>query len=357
MLAPRRSTTLICYLLASISLLLATGLRFLLDDFLGDHLSFSFYFLAVSIVAWTGGIWPAFVTALISCLIGNYFFSHPQGQLVISDSEEFYALALFLVVSLVIGLMSETSLRALERAKAAERAKDDFMATVAHELRSPLSVIQYANTLSRFGGDDEMRDNIEIIDQQVYRLNLLIEDLLDLSRVANGKVRLNRKNVDASDVVSDALEKVRPLIDQRNHSLIVNIAAEPMPLHVDPLRIEQILTNLLTNAAKYTNDGGKIQLTVAPIDERVLFTIRDNGIGISAETLPRIFNLFTQSEPATKRAEGGLGIGLSVVRKLVELHGGSVTASSDGLNHGSEFVVSLPLEPAKRPKPVLVSKA
>jgi signal transduction histidine kinase len=332
------------YAIAGASLVLATALRFWLDPYLGDHLSFSFYFLAVSVAAWTGGVWPAVVTAFMSCLVANYFFTHPQFSLTIHNHEEFFSLSLFVVVSLIIGVLSEISLRALERAWLAEKAKDDFMATIAHELRSPLSVIRYANTFHRISGDEQSRDHAELIDRQVYQLNLLIEDLLDLSRVAHGKIRLNRQHVDVSPVVSAAIDKAKPLLASREHKLFVEIAPEAMPVFVDPFRLEQVLANLLTNAAKYTPDGGEIHVTAAPVGEQAVFAVRDNGIGIDKEMLPHVFELFAQSDRARKQSASGLGIGLALVRTLVELHGGNVSAASAGPNCGSEFVVSLPLE-------------
>jgi K+-sensing histidine kinase KdpD len=342
------------YGIVALSLLAATVLRFALDPFLGDHLSFSFYFLAVAVAAWTGGVWPAVVTAFLSCVIGNYFFTHPQGSLTINDHEELLSLSLFVAVSLVIGVLSEVSLRALERAKTAEQAKDEFMATVAHELRSPLSVIHYANALNRLTGDEQAQEHSELIDRQISQLRLLIDDLLDLTRVAHGKIRLNRQGVDASTIVEAAVEKVRPLLASHQHKLRVDIAREPMPLSVDPIRIEQVLANLLTNAAKYTPDGGQITVTACPLDKQAVFTVRDTGIGIADEMLPHVFEMFAQGHRAVKQSDDGLGIGLALVRNLVELHGGKVSASSAGPNRGSEFVVSLPLEEPVRTRSMLV---
>ena len=344
MLAPFRSRGAVAYAIAGLCLVLATALRFALDPFLGNHLSFSFYFLAVAVAAWTGGVWPAVVTAFLSCLIGNYLFTHPQGSLTIHDYEELLSLSLFVAVSFAIGILSEISLRALERARVAERAKDEFMATVAHELRSPLSVIHYANALNRISGNEHAQDHNELIERQVSHLSMLIEDLLDLSRVAHGKIRLNRRHIDASAVVEGAIEKSRPLLASRKHNLRLEIAAEPMSLFVDPVRLEQVLTNLLTNAAKYTPDGGEIRVTVAPLGDNAVFTIRDSGIGIAEDMLPHVFDMFAQADRAAAQSDGGLGIGLALVRNLVELHGGSVSVSSGGPNCGSEFVVSLPLE-------------
>ncbi len=354
MLAHFRSRGFRGYAAAVLTVALATALRFLLDPLLDDHLSFSFFYMAVSVAGWMGGVWPASLAAISSILVGNYCFTEPASSFAISGPIELIGMLLFMGVSLSIGILSEVSLRALERAQAAERAKDDFMAIVAHELRNPLSVIHYANSLNRVAGDDQARGHVEVIDRQVHRLNLLIEDLLDLSRVAHGKIRLDRRHVDASSIVAAAAEKAKPLLAGRKHKLRLGIAAGPMPLFVDPIRLEQVLTNLLTNAAKYTPDGGEISVTAAPLADSAVLTVRDSGIGISEDMLPHVFDMFAQSDRASKRSDGGLGIGLALVRNLVELHGGSVTVASEGLNRGSEFVVSLPLEQVARPERVLV---
>ncbi len=344
MLAPFRSRGLTPYAVGIASVVVATLLRYLVDAFLGEHLSFSFYFLAVAVTAWIGGVWPALLTALLSSLAGNYFFTHTRGSLSIDTQEELFSLLLFIAVCTVIGLLSEISLRALERAKVAERAKDDFIAAVAHELRSPLSAIQYANTFQRVSGDEEAKEHSDLIERQVQQLDTLIEDLLDLSRVGHGKIRLQRQHVNASSVVDGAIEKARPLIESHKHSLTFDISPEPMPLEVDPQRMEQVLANLLTNAAKYTLDGGEIVICAKPEVNSIVFSVRDNGIGISPEILPRVFDLFTQAERSRERHEGGLGIGLALVRKITEMHGGTVRAESAGKNRGSEFTVTLPLE-------------
>jgi signal transduction histidine kinase len=355
MLAPFRSRALITYGVAAVSIAIAWAARYAVDPILGDHASFSIFFLAVSVAAWLGGFWPAIVTALVGCLVGNFFFTHPYGSFAISTLEELYSLLLFLTVSVIIGILSEISLRALERARSAERAKDDFMATVAHELRSPLSVIHYANALNRMSGAEESRAQVDLIESQVKQLDVLIRDLLDLSRVTHGKIRLDRQHVDASVVIERAIEKAKPLIARHKHALHVEIPSEPMPLYVDPVRLDQVLGNLLTNAAKYTPDGGEIDVRVEIVGDNAVFIVRDNGIGISEDTLPSVFELFVQAEPASKRANDGLGIGLALVKKLVEMHGGSVSATSGGLNQGSEFVVSLPLTQAAATRATLVN--
>jgi signal transduction histidine kinase len=223
------------------------------------------------------------------------------------------------------------------------------MATVAHELRSPLSAIYYANSLNRMASE-QPTDQLDVIDRQVSYLNLLIEDLLDVSRVARDKIRLKKERIDAATIIDRAIERVRPLLAERKHELELDISSQAMPLNVDPVRVEQVLTNLLTNAAKYTPEGGKVWVTADRDGSSVHFRVRDNGIGISRDILPQIFDLFVQGDRARDQDEGGLGIGLALVRKICEMHGGSVRASSAGKNCGSEFLITLPLEkPAPLP--------
>jgi len=338
-----RQRTWVAYLAALASIGVATAIRFSLHDVLGEHLIFSVYYLAVTVAAWAGGIRPALVTAVLSSLLANLLFSAPRGSLRINNAEELFALVLFLSVSTVIGVLSETSLRALARARLAEQQKDDFLAILAHELRNPLAVIHYANLDHHRSESQRSRGRTEIINRQVLQLNQMIDDLLDISRVARGKFRLEFQVVDASDVVTAALEKVRHHIESRGHELTVERTAEKLPVCCDPLRLEQVLTNLLTNAAKYTSKNGKIHLQVGREAGSAVFRIRDNGEGIPREMLSRVFDLYTQVERSLDRSGSGLGIGLALVRTLVELHGGTVSAMSDGPNQGSEFVVRLPL--------------
>jgi signal transduction histidine kinase len=345
MLAPFRSPGVRPYLYGIFGVLVTTLLRSPLHSNLGEHLSFSFNFLAVFVAAWTGGIWPALVTAILGVITSEYYFSD---SIKITSLEEFLDLTFFVLVSVVIGILSEISLRAHKRAKQAEQDKDNFMAAVAHEMRSPLSVIYYASSLSRLARQEQPTDQLDVIDRQVHHLNVMIEDLLDVSRVTRGKIKLNRRTVDAAAIVAGAVERARPLIERHKHQLKVNISPEPMTLFVDPSRIEQVISNLLTNAAKYTPDGGKIVVSVRADGEQAAFSVRDNGIGIAPEELPRVFDLFMQAEAARDRRDGGLGIGLALARKIAEMHGGTMQAVSGGEGQGSEFICTLPLEQAAR---------
>ena len=181
----------------------------------------------------------------------------------------------------------------------------------------------------------------------------MIQDLLDVSRIARGKIRLERQHLDASKIVEGAVTKAKPTIASRNHTLTVDISNEPMPIYVDPVRMEQSLANLLINAAKYTPDGGRIIVGARAVNDSVEFTVRDNGIGMSEEMLPRVFDLYVQDDANRTKAEGGLGIGLAVVRKIVEMHDGSVRVASEGPNRGNEFTITLPLAIPARSTPSL----
>jgi CheY-like chemotaxis protein len=183
----------------------------------------------------------------------------------------------------------------------------------------------------------------EITERQVRQLAHLIDDLLDVSRITTNKIQLRKEAIDASTLVNRALGTARPGIEERKHQVTVDIADEEMPLFVDPTRIEQVIVNLLTNAAKYTAGGGDINIKTYRENEQVVIKVKDSGVGIPEHMLTRVFELFTQVEPTLDRAKGGLGIGLTVVRHLTEMHGGTVSATSQGLEKGSEFCVRLPL--------------
>jgi signal transduction histidine kinase len=237
--------------------------------------------------------------------------------------------------------------RAWTRVKAlttANRRKDEFLATLSHELRSPLASIQNAlHVLSTQAGETTARQGAQaLIERQVRRMTRLVDDLLDVSRISHGRLRLRRERIDLRAVVSNAIETLQPDIKERNHHLAVALPDAPVWLQADPWRLEQVFVNLLANASKYTDTGGELAAWMHTPDGQVVVRIRDSGIGIAPEALPHIFDLFRQTDEAAARSRSGLGIGLTLVRNLVESHGGSVTAASAGLGKGSEFTVRLP---------------
>ncbi len=238
--------------------------------------------------------------------------------------------------------------RAEEKLHEADQRKDEFLAMLAHELRNPLASIRNAaRILDRADSNPaKLAWCREVIDRQSGHLARLVDDLLDISRITRGKIELRKERLDLVDIVRWAVETSRPLIDAHGHGLSVRLPPEPLPVHGDPVRLSQVVSNLLNNAAKYTEEGGHIRLTARREGGEALVSVRDTGVGIPAAMLARVFEPFTQVEHATDRAQGGLGIGLALVRGLVRLHDGRVEVRSEGLEQGSEFVVHLPLEAA-----------
>jgi CheY-like chemotaxis protein len=216
---------------------------------------------------------------------------------------------------------------------------------LAHELRNPLAPIRNALHILKLAPEDTAttREARDMAERQVHHLTRLVDDLLDVSRVMRGRIDLRRERTQLSSVFARAVETARPSIDNEGHTLSVALPEQPVWLEADVVRLAQVIANLLSNAAKYTERGGQIWLSACPAGSRVEITVRDNGIGIAPEMLPRLFDMFVQVAPSASRSQGGLGIGLTLVKNLVELHGGSVEAKSAGLGEGSEFVVRLPV--------------
>ncbi|VTR95120.1 histidine kinase : Putative sensor histidine kinase OS=Variovorax paradoxus B4 GN=VAPA_1c17480 PE=4 SV=1: HisKA: HATPase_c: Response_reg [Gemmata massiliana] len=242
----------------------------------------------------------------------------------------------------VRGYIAEQT-RQAEELRDADRRKDEFLAMLAHELRNPLAPIR--NGLAILGLRDGDREVVHrthgMMSRQVDHLSRLVDDLLDVSRITRGKVELRVETVDLNAVLARAAEAARPLIDARRHRLIVTQPGRPVLVSADPTRLAQVVGNLLTNAAKYSDEGGRIELILEE-DGVAIVRVRDTGLGIPADMLPRVFDLFTQVGRTLDRADGGLGIGLTLVKSLVELHGGTVSVASDGPGKGSEFTVRLP---------------
>ena len=241
---------------------------------------------------------------------------------------------------------TQEALRASEEALlAADRRKDEFLATLAHELRNPLAPIRNAAQILQAKGPPilELQWARGVIQRQVEVMARLLEDLLDVSRISRQRFELRTELLDIKAVVDAALETSRPVIEAAGHALTVSVPTAPLRVMGDPVRLEQVLSNLLNNAAKYTEDSGRIALTVAQDRNDIVISVRDNGIGIDEAMLPNLFRIFSQQQGPQGRSQMGLGIGLSLVQGLVELHGGSVHARSDGPGKGSEFIVRLPL--------------
>lgn len=230
----------------------------------------------------------------------------------------------------------------------ADRRKDEFLATLSHELRNPLAPIRNALEIMRLaGGDTALVEHARaIMERQLLQLVRITDDLLDVSRITQNKLDLRRERIDLRTVLEGAVEATRPLIDAERHALALDLPAEPAWLDADFTRLAQAFANLLNNAAKYTEPGGRIRIGAVVNRAEATITVADNGIGIPPAMLPSIFDMFMQFEGSRDRAQGGLGLGLTLVKRLVELHGGTIQAHSDGPGHGSEFVVRLPLAAA-----------
>jgi signal transduction histidine kinase len=228
----------------------------------------------------------------------------------------------------------------------ADRRKDEFLAMLAHELRNPLAPMRNAiGVLKRSLGEDAVqRRTVEMADRQLRQLTRLVDDLLDVSRITQGKIALHRIRVGVCEAVREAVETIRPAIEQRGQRIALRLPASAPVVQADGLRLAQVLENLLSNASKYTDPGGFIEVSVTDTGDDIEIRVRDTGIGLPPEQLDRVFDLFTQVDSGADRAQGGLGIGLSLVRRLVELHGGRVAALSDGPGHGACFIVWLPRE-------------
>jgi signal transduction histidine kinase/FixJ family two-component response regulator len=252
-------------------------------------------------------------------------------------------------------LAEEQTYKLLTQLKEADQRKDEFLATLAHELRNPLAPLRNAlEILKRGEGNGNLLEQVRsTLERQLGQMERLVDDLLDVSRITRGKLEFRKQRVGLASVIHQSVEVCRPLAERARHELNVSLPPEPVYLHADPVRLAQVFANLLTNACKYTAPGGRIWLTAVRQGRDVVVNFKDTGVGISPDNLPSVFEMFTQIDRSSERSQGGLGIGLSLVKRLVEMHGGSVEAYSAGLGRGSEFVVRLPtlIEKAKGKTP------
>ncbi|MBI2179830.1 MAG: response regulator [Deltaproteobacteria bacterium] len=252
-------------------------------------------------------------------------------------------------------LRLDAALRQSEEAlREADKRKDEFLATLAHELRNPLALMRNVVNLIQIPGssEGELRWGRDILDRQVNYLTRLTDDLFDVSRITRQKLELQKERVDLREIVNAAVESSRPAIDEREHELVVTLPKQAIYVEADRVRFAQVLMNLLTNAAKYTPKPGEISLSVEPAGGLVVVRVKDTGVGLSAESLAHVFDMFYQVDRSYSRSDGGLGLGLTLVRQLVEMHGGTIEARSAGINQGSEFIVRLPiLREAYPPQP------
>ena len=281
---------------------------------------------------------------------GRELVTRVRSQLALSRARSFQAAAVRDLVA------------ARAEAERANAVKDEFLAMLGHELRNPLAPIVTAVELMAARGDAALERERSIIERQVKHLVRLVDDLLDVSRITRGKITLQREEVDLADVVAAGVETASPILEQRHHAVVVNVPRGRFLVLGDRARLAQVVSNLLTNAGKYTNPRGRIDIAASADGNRVVLRVRDNGMGMPAELVPRVFDLFEQGARTIDRADGGLGLGLAIVKNIVSLHGGTVTATSAGLGSGSEFVVRLAQmrsedQPARTETPVPLTNA
>jgi signal transduction histidine kinase len=339
------------YAAAAIFVGSALAVRWMLDPWLGDSQPLSLLFGGVALAVWLGGAGPAVVATLLGYFASDYLFIPPRGVFGVFGVQEAVSLLTYLLSCGIIVAFGEGLRRATRRTKLyadglerAERHKDQFLAVLAHELRNLLAPIRHAVALLRVSGRsvDNAFSPVAVIDRQTGHMARLIDDLFDIARIANGRLHLQCAPLDIKAPLLHAIEAARPSIDSASHELRVNLPYEPTHVRGDLTRLAQVFANLLNNACRYTPRGGHIWVEAYRSGRHVVVKIRDDGIGIRAEALPRIFEMFTRGEGAEAIASSGLGIGLTFVRRVLELHGGEIRATSDGAGKGSQFEVRLP---------------
>jgi PAS domain S-box-containing protein len=308
-------------------------------------------------MGWTEAIGPGAAAAVIAswraAIVEGRAWTHEQAIIRRADGERRW---LYVTASPIladqgrpvghVGIVEDVTARKQteEQLIQADRRKDEFLAMLGHELRNPLAAIGNAVLVARTPGLENRREwSLQVIKRQVEQLSKLIDDLMDASRVRLGKIELRRDHIELTQVLSRAIDAVQPLVDERRQRIEVSLPNHPLEVIADPMRLEQVFVNLLSNASKYSHDEGPIFVTVTASTANVVVRVRDEGVGLEPGMAARIFDLFVQAQTSLDRSKGGLGIGLSLARRLTELHGGSILAKSEGLERGSEFVVTLPL--------------
>jgi signal transduction histidine kinase len=322
----------------------STALAFVLNSLLPEleNTRGVLFLAAVTVSAYFGGMRPGLLATVLSGFLLDYFFVH-EIHAVDFGTAVCVSLGTFALVALAINSLHLIQRRLEADLRVQNRRQGEFMAVLAHELRNFLAPVSPAMATLRLRGkgDKTTEETCATVERQMHNMAHLVNDLLDVARINEGKVRLSLEPVDLAAVVAQAVEAARPLIEERQHQLKTSLPPGPLRLAADRTRLEQVLVNLLTNAAKYTDPGGRISLAVERVGQELVVRVRDNGRGLEPEILPQVFDLFAQAKSGS---QGGLGIGLNLVRGLVEMHGGSVAASSSGPGQGSEFVVHLPAD-------------
>ena len=324
---------------------------------------FGLYFLSVMLTVWVAGVGPAVFSLFFGIIAAAHWVIAPHNSILVTNPADQLALVIYAVVGsaaiaiywradsrqIAVNLQSAANAELTEQLRAADRKKDNWLALLAHELRNPLAPIRSGiDLLDRETLKSEQVREIRLtMRRQTEQLLRIVEDLLDVSRYSRGQLRLECKPVDLRDIVKQAIEMVAPSIDEQKHDLKFVRCCQPLVVNGDSTRLIQVVSNLLSNAAKYTPRGGRIQILLDGDSESAKVCIIDNGIGIAKEMQESVFDLFAQAESPRNRDRQGLGIGLALVKSLVKMHDGIVTLASDGPGKGSQFSVSLPRQPAE----------
>jgi PAS domain S-box-containing protein len=286
--------------------------------------------------------------------VSSHAINQPDGSIICIVVTDLTQIESFRAMLDQLRSQQEALRRANEQLTEVDRRKDEFLAMLAHELRNPLAALSSAIELLRVSGLEDPRIEAArmVAERQTGHMARLLNDLLDVSRVTQGKIRLQKVQISISEAIEDAIAATGPLMAAKGHRFSLKLPAGALTLEADPLRLTQVFSNILNNAAKYTPPGGEIEMTVVREQDEALIRLRDSGAGITPELLPRVFDLFVQAERSPDREQGGLGIGLTMARSLVAMHGGCIEARSDGPGRGSEFTVRLPLlgTPGTRPQ-------
>ncbi len=346
------------YAFAVLMIAIATYGRVLLIPVIGDRLPFGMYTLEVILVAWIGGVGPAVLALIASILCAAHFVIPPEHSLAIVSPADQFGLLIFFTVGIVSIVMfsrfEDQHQKALEQVISnqqlnaeltqRDKQKDEFLALLAHELRSPLAPIGNSIALleRELGAAHPARQTINRLSKNFTHLVRLVNDLLDVSRYLRDTIELQRETTNVSECIQAAIEMTQSELQSRQHSLIVDIPDQPAFANIDPVRICQVVTNLVSNAIKYTPDRGRIIVRLKRQSAGIIIEVQDNGLGIPDTIQDNVFTPFFQANPKQSRFAPGLGLGLSIVRKIVELHGGGIEVISLGANNGSQFIVSLP---------------
>lgn len=333
------------YYFLAVALVLATALvRYELTPVLGNRVQFMLFVAPVSICALYGGFRPAVFATFLSATLALFFFAEPIFSFEVENLTDALSLSSFFLVSAVISVLGGRVQKLARNLDAANKSKDDFLAMLAHELRNPLAGITTAAELLKFIQADAQRidQTRKVILRQAAQMTTLVDDVLDVSRLTRGLIILEKRPIDLLAVVQDAVVQTRGHVDEKMQRLTLALPSEPCCVIGDYARLVQVVANLLNNAAKYTQQGGQIQLRVNVEGEQITVAVSDNGRGMPAELLPKVFDLFVQQELTPDRAKGGLGLGLAIVKSIAEKHGGTVSARSSGPDQGSTFTICLP---------------